>query len=110
MHRLFQWIFRSPTVRPATAEDLQAVVAPVLQRCAQLEQRLAALEDDHVRLDLAFNSFRGRVYAWRKWEPEPKPAAGAPEESIQLPNTDPRVTKAELRSRLLKPGKPFNHN
>jgi len=88
------------------------VIGPLEKRCAALESRCAALEnaltawaEAHERLNLAFNSFRGRVYAWRKWEP----ALEKPPEPQERPNTDPQLTKAELRSRLIKPGKPYPH-
>ena len=105
MHSLFRRIF----VRPATAEDVRSVIGPLEKRVAELENAVRAWADAHERLDLAFNSFRGRVYAWRKWEPEQQDAAKPQEKPGELPVTDPRVTKAELRSRLIKPGKPFPH-
>lgn len=105
MHSFFTKLF----ARPATADDIQALVKPLQQRCDELENAVRQWADAHERLDLAFNAFRGRVYAWRKWEPkEDQPAAGT-ETPKELPLSDPRVTKEQLRARLLKPGKPFPH-
>lgn len=84
---------------------LEKRCAALESHCAELEQAVRAWANAHERLDLAFSSFRGRVYAWRKWEPEGK----TPEKPAERPLTDPQVSKAELRSRLIKPGKPFPH-
>lgn len=81
------------------------MVGPLEKRVAELENAVRAWAEAHERLDLAFNSFRGRVYAWRKWEEPAKP----PAEPVQRSLTDPGLTKAELRSRLIKPGKPYPH-
>lgn len=97
--------FRRFWARPATADDVRKIIGPLEERVEQLEQACRAWAEAHERLDLAFNSFRGRVYAWRKWEPVDK----GPESPQERGNSDPSLTKAELRARLLKPGKPFPH-
>lgn len=112
MHSLFRRLF----ARPATADDLRALLKPAEERAAALEKRCAELEsalrawaEAHERLDLAFNSFRGRVYAWKKWEPRDEQPPAGTQTPQELPLSDPRVSKAELRARLIKPGKPFPH-
>lgn len=113
-HRVMHRLFKRFWARPATSDEVRSIVHPLETRVAALESALREWADAHERLDLAFNSFRGRVYAWRKWEPRhpdtPEPPAERTEKPQELPNSDPRVSKAELRSRLLKPGKPYPHN
>lgn len=105
MHRLFRRLF----ARPATSDDVRALVTPLEKRCAELENAVRAWAEAHERLDLAFNSFRGRVYAWKKWEPKDEQPVAGTQTPSELPLSDPRVSKAELRARLIKPGKPFPH-
>ena len=105
MHSLFRRIF----ARPATAEDVRSVIAPLEKRVAELENAVRLWADAHERLDLAFNSFRGRVYAWKKWEPQPDPPAAAPTKPVEPSLSDASLTKDQLRSRLLRPGKPYPH-
>lgn len=108
MHSFFRRFF-TPEARPATAEDVRSVIAPLEKRVAELENAVRLWAAEHERLDLAFNTFRSRVYGWRKWEPKEEPALKPPQTPSELPVSDPRVTKAELRSRLIKPGKPYPH-
>lgn len=105
IHRVMHSLFRRIFARPATAEDVRDVIGPLQKRVAELENAVRLWADAHERLDLAFNSFRGRVYAWRKWEP----ATETPEKPVERPLSDPSLTKEQLRSRLLKPGKPYPH-
>lgn len=64
----------------------------------QQEQRLTQLEADHAKLQLAFNSFRQRVYAWRKWEPEQERQRAAPPEAPESPPSaeKPPLDKAAI--------------
>jgi hypothetical protein len=105
MHSFLRRFF----AQPATADDVKAIFRAYEERVTALEQRTSQLEnalrqwaEEHERLNLAFNSFRGRVYAWRKWEPEQQ-------EPKQPDLADPKLTKAELRARLITPGKPYPH-
>lgn len=79
---------------------------PLADAIVSLHSRVATLEERLEATQVEFRRFRGRVYAWKGHEIAPE----TPAEPGELPLTDPRVSKAELRSRLLKPGKPFKHN
>lgn len=87
-------------------ERLSPVVQQLHTALVATRNELSDVKDEVERLRVAFNSFRGRVYAWKGHELP----AEQPTEPAELPLNDPRVTKAELRARLLKPGKPFKHN
>lgn len=120
MHRFFTRLF----ARPATVDDVKAIFALMEHRMDAMEAAQRDLETrvhhcdlrskeaaaEIERVESALDTFRGRVYAWKRWTPpeEEQPPAGtqAPQE---LPLTDPRVSKAELRARLIKPGRPFPH-
>lgn len=103
MHRFFTWLFGGTTVREHDNDALLALTKQIVHLGTQLE----ALSDRHERLRVDFIAFRGRVYAWKGKELPAETPQEAPE---QLPLNDPRLTKEQLRARLLKPGKPFKHN
>jgi hypothetical protein len=100
---LFQRLF---TGSAQPDESLSAFVKALHTSQVAARNELEEVRDEVERLKAAFNSFRGRVYAWKGRELPPE----APEKPAELPLSDPRVSKAELRARLLKPGKPFKHN
>jgi len=99
---LFRWFRRSAAVSESENAALVALTKQVLHLGAVVEQ----LRDDLETHKVVFASFRGRVYAWKGHEIPSEPQ----EKPQELPLDDPKVTKAELRARLLKPGKPFKHN
>lgn len=100
--RLLKGLFTgNAQVSEATHDAVVRLTEQVMHLGRRLESLEALVDDHHAQ----FNSFRGRVYAWKRFEPAPEPPP-APQE---LPLSDPRVSKAELRSRLLQPGKPFKH-
>jgi len=99
---LFRWFRRSTRVAEVESDAVLALTKQVLQLGAVVSQ----LRDDLELHKVRFSAFQGRVYAWKGHEIPPEPSQTAQE----LPLNDPRVTKAELRARLLKPGKPFKHN
>lgn len=98
LHRLF--------TGSSHAEVQDDAVVMLAKQVRNLGLRVEQLETELSDTKAQLQAFRGRVYAWKRFEPAPEP----PTEPAELPLTDPRVTKQELRSRLLKPGKPFKHN
>jgi len=96
-------LFGGTRVTEHDNEALLALTKQVLHLGSELEQ----LTDRHESLRNQFIAFRGRVYAWKGKEADEEPPQPSPE---QLPLNDPRLTKEQLRARLLKPGKPFKHN
>jgi len=101
--RVLQGLFTGST----QVDESQAAFLKALHRATtDLGNRQQDLEDRLERLEVELKRFRGRVYAWKGHELP----AEQPTEPAELPLTDPRVTKQELRARLIKPGKPFKHN
>lgn len=94
-------------------DDVASYVRRLSEVVRDQKTQLDRLQEEHEKLFLQFKSFRGRVYAWRKWgEPEtpPENAPKPPPPVSELPLSDPRVPIAQVKARLLKPGKPYNHN
>lgn len=94
IHRLF-----------SDPEDVAEAVTRLTQMVSRLGRELESLQLMHETLKQRYMSFEGRVYAWKRRE-IPLPGDEKPAE---LPLSDPRVPIAEVRARLLKPGKPVNH-
>lgn len=86
---MFKW-FRTRKMEA----DVVSAVAKIAPELRQLQQdvsiRLDQLQEKHDRLEAAFKSFRGQVYAWRG--------------KLELPDhtdlSDPRLSKAEVKARL----------
>jgi len=103
------WPFKRNAVRAMTESELVQVISKLQTRVMGLEDRLEALDGQH-------RSLRGRVYAlWGKEPPhtDAAPAAGGSPASSgggELSLTDPRLTKDQLRHRLIRPGKPYPHS
>lgn len=97
----------SPQVRESHDEEFVKLAKQILRLSGEMELLRQEVSDHKA----AFNVFRGRVYAWKRFEPPPE----APEEPKERSLSDPRLTKAEVKARLLEagklvPGRPFKHN
>lgn len=101
--RVLRGLFTAST---QVSESSDAMCAALARQILDLDARIQALEERLEGTQVELRRFRGRVYAWKGHELP----AEAPQTSQELPLTDPKVTKEELRARLLKPGKPFKHN
>lgn len=99
---MFKGLFRRLWAHDTTPAELMSVVMT-------LKRQQEALRDD---LELAVARIRkteGRVYAlWGRKKPELFEQA-EPEAPGATPLTDPRLTKDQLRARLLPHGKRFKH-
>lgn len=94
----FRWLLTGSAQVPPSNAHLVQSISVVARQVAQLQGEL----EDH---KAQYNSFRGRVYAWKRFDEPPEP-----QEKVQeLPLSDPRVPISVVRARLLKPGKPFKH-
>lgn len=108
MHSLFRWLF----TREAPDALLQQQVATLARQLVALGGRLDTLTDELELQRAAFHAFRGRVYAWKRYDGvvEPQEKAVAPTSLA-----DPAMPKAEVRKRLsaaglLKPHDPLKTN
>jgi hypothetical protein len=70
----------------------------------QLGNDLQEVRDDLYSHKVAHEKFRGRVYAWKKWEPEP-PATPPQAPQAPLDLKDPSLTKAQVRAALEQQGR-----
>lgn len=94
------------TGSPQVSHSLDDAVRALHTAVVSCRNEIDDLKDAVERQRVALNTFRGRVYAWKGAELPPDPS----EKAQDRPLNDPALTKAELRARLLKPGKPFKHN
>lgn len=86
LHRLF-------TGEDTTDVRLVRMVADLGARLTQLEERVLSNQE-------SFRSFRGRVYADKRWGAPKEP--GEPQETLDL--NDPRLTKAQVKAALVARG------
>lgn len=92
---------------PAESQSDALVRLARMQRA--LGDDLEQLRADHEALKVSHRQFMGRVSAWKKWDKlteqseEAAAAAHAPAEPSSW--TDPRLTKAQARARLMAAGK-----
>lgn len=92
--------FRRPKAREATTADVMQALISLRQQLDNTRDELEALRAQHTKL-------RGRVYAlWGKSN-GPTDDSETTQEALGL--QDPRLSKAELRARLLPHGKRFKH-
>jgi len=102
IHRVIHmpWFrFRRSSARETTSADVMQALVSLRQQLDNTRDELEALRAQHLKL-------RGRVYAI--WGKGSDPAEGA-ETAQELPINDPRLTKDQLRARVLPHGKRFKH-
>jgi len=94
MHRLFS--------DPADQSEALVRLTSIVSR---MGRELEAVQEELRAHKARYGAFEGRVYAWKGRDLPASPL----EKPGELPLSDPRVPIAEVRARLLKPGKPVNH-
>lgn len=98
---MFKWLQKALTVRETTSAD---VMGTLMQLKRQHETIVDELELTKARL----RKTEGRVYAlWGKKRPDL--FEGTEEAAAPTSLSDPRLTKDQLRARLLPHGKRFKH-
>jgi len=93
-----------PFKRRAKAHE--TTTADVMASLVSISRRLDAMADSIEANYAAHRSLAGRVH--RLWGKGGDPIE-APQTPAELPLSDPKLTKAELRARLLPHGKRFKH-